>query len=166
MTEALELSRRVLAEHVGRADTQIMVEATAEERQAVATRLMLPKIASLKCQWTLRPGESGMILGQGALQAKITQTCVISLEPFDTVVRENFEVHFVLEGRESEEDDPDEPDQLVYDGVAVDIGEATIEQLALTLEPYPRKPNAKVLAIDTEDGGGAFAALAKLRSLD
>jgi hypothetical protein len=166
MTEALELSRLVLAEHIGRADIEITVEASPGERAAVAQRLMIPSITSLRCKWTLRPGEAGMIQGHGALHAKLTQACVVSLDPFDVTVRENFEVHFVLEGRESEDDDPDAPDQLTYDGVAVDIGEATVEQLALTLDPYPRKPNAVLSVPGEEESGGVFAALAKLRRLD
>jgi hypothetical protein len=166
VTESLELSRRVLAEHVGRADMQVTVEANPDERAAVAARLMIPAIESLRCEWVLRPSEGGMIQGQGVLQARVTQLCVITVEPFDSVVRESFEVHFVLEGRESEEDDPDEPDQLVYDGVAVDIGEATVEQLALTLDPNPRKPNATLPILDADEAGGPFAALAKLRDPD
>ncbi len=75
-------------------------------------------------------------------------------------------MHFILEGRQSEEDDPDEPDQLVYDGVAVDLGEATVEQLALALDPYPRKPDAVLPVLDTDESGGGFAALAKLRDPD
>jgi len=166
MTPAPEFSRRVLAEHIGRADMQVTVEATPEERAAVAERLMVPSIGDLRCQWTLRPGEAGMIQGRGALSAALTQTCVISLDPFAVTVREDFEVHFVLEGRETEDDDPDAPDQLTYDGVAIDLGEATVEQLALTLDPYPRKPDAVLLVPGAEEGGGAFAALAKLRGLD
>ncbi len=107
-----------------------------------------------------------MIQGHGALLAKLTQSCVISLDPFDVTLREEFEVHFVLEGRETEDDDPDAPDQLTYDGVTLDIGEATVEQLALTLDPYPRKPNAVLTVPGAEEGGSAFAALAKLRDLD
>jgi hypothetical protein len=166
MTAPLELSRRVLAEHIGRADTDLVVEASPEERVAVAARLMIPSIASLRCKWTLRPGEAGMIQGHAALQAKLKQNCVISLDPFDVTVRESFEVHFVLEGRESEDDDPDAPDELTYDGIAIDLGEATVEQLALNLDPYPRKPNAVLSVPGAEEEGGAFAALAKLRDLD
>ena len=166
MIESLELSRRVLAEHVGRSDTAITVEATAAERAAVASRLMIPAIASLRCVWTLRPRPAGMIEGHGTLQAKLTQTCVVSLEPFPVTVAETFEVHFIVAGRESDDDDPDAPDELVYDGVAVDLGEATVEQLALTLDPYPRKPGAELDISDGAGAGGSFAALAKLRDLD
>ncbi len=166
MTETPELSRRVLAEHLGRGDMQVTVEANQAERAAVAERLLIPAIESLRCQWMLQPGESGMIRAQGVLQANITQLCVITVEPFDTTVMESFEVHFVLDGRQSEEDDPDEPDQLVYDGVAVDLGEATVEQLALALDPYPRKPGAILPVLDTDEGAGGFAALAKLRKPD
>ena len=166
MTESVELSRPVLAEHIGRADMQVMVDANAAECAAVAARLLIPAIASLRCAWILRPRASGMIEGHGVLQAKLTQTCVVSLEPFVVTLRDDFTVHFVLEGRESEDDDPDAPDELVYDGVTVDIGEATVEQLALTLDPYPRKPDAKLVVPGDVGAGGAFAALAKLRDLD
>ena len=163
---AAELARPVLAEHVGRGDVRMIVEAGPDERAAVAARLLLPAIAMLRCEWTLRPGEAGMVIGEGALQARVTQTCVISLDPFDAVIREDFTVHFVVEGRETEDDDPDQPDQLVYDGVTVDVGEATVEQLALALDPYPRKPNAALMLPEEDAAGGAFAALAKLRKLD
>jgi hypothetical protein len=166
MTETPELSRRVLTEHIARSDASITVEATLEERAAVAERLMLPAIASLRCVWTLRPRQSGMIEGHGTLQAKVTQACVVSLDPFDVTIAEQFQVHFILEGRESDDDDPDAPDELVYDGVAVDLGEATVEQLALTLDPYPRKPGAAFDSPDETGAGGVFAALAKLRDLD
>ncbi len=166
MTDVPELSRLVLAEHIGRADTHITVDANPSERAAVAQRLMIPAVARLRCQWTLRPGEAGMIQGHGSLEAAVQQSCVVSLEPFDVAVQEVFDVHFVLEGRETEDDDPDAPDQLTYDGVAVDIGEATVEQLALALDPYPRKPGAVLTIPGAEEHGGAFAALAKLRGLD
>ena len=69
-------------------------------------------------------------------------------------------------GKESEgADDPDHPDELPYDGASLDLGEATVEQLALGLDPYPRQ------AWRGATGGGrmddpedAFAALAKWRS--
>ena len=164
--DAPELPRPVLAEHIGRADMHVTVEASPGERLAVAERLMIPSISRLRCQWTLRAGDAGMIQGHGSLEAAVQQSCVVTLDPFDVAVREVFEVHFVLEGRETQDDDPDAPDQLTYDGVAIDIGEATVEQLALTLDPYPRKPGAVLTVPRAEENGGAFAALAKLRGLD
>jgi hypothetical protein len=166
MSEVPELSRRVLTEHIARSESAITVEANPAERVAIAERLMVPAIASLRCVWTLRPRQAGMIEGHGALQAKLTQACVVSLDPFDVTIAESFEVHFILEGRESDDDDPDAPDELIYDGVAVDLGEATVEQLALSLDPYPRKPGVEFDISDENGAGGAFAALAKLRGLD
>jgi hypothetical protein len=166
MNAPLELSRRLPVERIARTGTEFVVEANQVECAAVALRLMIPAIAALRCKWDLRPGEAGMIEAHGALRAALTQDCVVTLEPFDGVLQDVFEVHFVLEGRESEEDDPEEPDQLVYDGVAIDLGEATVEQLALALDPYPRKPDATLPDLGANDAGGAFDALAKLRDLD
>ena len=166
MTETLELSRRVLTEHIARSDAAITVDASPAERAAVAERLLLPGIARLHSVWTLRPRQAGMIEGHGTLHAEVTQECVVSLEPFAVTIAEDFVVHFILEGRESDDDDPDAPDELVYDGVAVDVGEATVEQLALGLDPYPRKPGAEFDNLDETASGRAFAALAKLRDLD
>ena len=51
----------------------------------------------------------------------------------------------------------------------IDLGEVLTEQLALSLEPYPRAPGASFAAINPGDEGepppatGPFAALAKLK---
>jgi hypothetical protein len=165
VTAPLELSRRVAVERVT-AGMAYAVAADAAECAAVAARLMIPAVASLRCGWRLQPGPAGLVEGAGLLEAAVTQDCVVTLEPFESVVREAFTVRFVLAGRESEDDDPDAPDEVVYDGVTIDLGEAAVEQLALALDPYPRKPGAQLPDIGAKDAGGAFGALAKLRDLD
>ena len=163
MSAAPELSRRVPAD---RLDQTIVVEATPGECVAVAERLGLVNITAIRCQWTLRAGQSGMVQASGRLEAAFTQACVVTLDPFPATVAEDFEVHFILQGFESEDDDPDAPDEVVYDGAAIDLGEATVEQLALALDPYPRKPDAILPALEDDGRGAAFAMLAKLHRLD
>lgn len=159
-----ELVRLTLAERIPDAGSTVTIDADAAECIAIAARLLLPAVASLRCRWRLVRGQKGLVEAEGLLQAEVTQECGITLEPFAATVAEMFTIHFVMAGRESEDTlDPDEPDELVYDGVTLDLGEATVEQLALALDPYPRKPGA-VLA-DELDGPAenAFAALARLR---
>jgi len=60
-----------------------------------------------------------------------------------------------------------ELDLIFYDGTAIDLGEAVAETLALSLDPYPRAPNAeealKAAGVKSEEEAGPFAALAGLR---
>ncbi len=92
----------------------------------------------------------------------MVQVCVVTLDEFAQPVQERFTVLFVPAGTETEDDDPEAPDQIPYEGV-IDLGEAAAEQLALALDPYPRRPDAPELADEHGDAGGPFAALAALR---
>jgi hypothetical protein len=159
-----ELSRPVAADRIKAAGLEIEVEAVAEECTAIAYRLLIPSVESVRCRWMLRPASGGAIEAEGSLHARLQRECVVSLEPFATDVVEEFAVRFVPEGEESGTvDDPDEPDELPIVAGMLDLGEATVEQLALALDPYPRKPGA-VLPEDAADvPDGVFAALAKLR---
>ncbi|MGC9269929.1 MAG: DUF177 domain-containing protein, partial [Acidiphilium sp.] len=59
--------------------------------------------------------------------------------------------------------DPDAPDEIVADGTIIDLGVILVEQLALALDPYPRKAAAALPADQTSHHRSPFAALARLR---
>ena len=161
---ALELSRPVPADRVGATGLRVRVEATAPECEAIAKRLMVPSVQSVRCDWLLRPAQAGCIEGEGSMLARLHQECVVSLDPFAVELVEEFAVRFVPAGQERDDaDDPDEPDELTIDDGVLELGEATVEQLALALDPYPRKPGA---ALPDEARGAQenpFGALARLR---
>jgi Large ribosomal RNA subunit accumulation protein YceD len=159
-----ELARPFAVKRIGDSGAEFALEANAAECAAIAARLLIPGVSSLQCRWRLHPAERGSIRADGVLRASVTQLCVVTVEPFPAEIAESFTVRFVLEDRLSEEgDDPDEPDELIYDGVTLELGEAAVEQLALALDPYPRAPGAVLPDLGAEEGGGAFAALAELR---
>ena len=159
----LEMTRPVPAGRVG-AGLVVTVEATAAECVLIASRLMLPSVEALECRWTLRPAPSGVVEADGSLQARLHQHCVVSLDAFAVELVEEFAVRFVPPGRETQAaDDPDEPDELVMEHGVLELGEATVEQLALALDPYPRKPGAALPGDATEAPANPFDALAKWR---
>jgi uncharacterized metal-binding protein YceD (DUF177 family) len=159
-----ELVRPFAVKRIGDSGASVQVEANAEECTAIAARLLIPGVSSLQCHWRLDPVVGGAVLARGALRAAVTQLCIVTVEPFPAEVTEDFTVRFVLEDRLSEEgDDPDEPDELIYDGITLELGEATVEQLALALDPYPRAPGAVLPDLGEDEGSGAFDALAELR---
>lgn len=158
-----ELHRPIVAAHLAAQGSEHRVEANAAERAAIAARLGLPAIESLACSFSLRPvGET--VHAEGALQARVMQVCIVSLDEFAADIAEDFFLRFVPESMESAELDPEEPeDEVVFEGGVIDLGEAAVQQLALALDPYPRKPDAVLPDAASDTSALPFAALARLR---
>lgn len=158
-----EISRLVPLDRIGGAGLDIVVEAKPEELEPLARRLLIPAVHRLHCAFHLRRLEAGVIAAEGLLEAEVVQTCIVSTEPFAQEVSEAFELQFVPAGTEASDDDLEAPDQIPYESHAVDVGEAAAEQLALALDPYPRKPGADEAVPEPESAPHPFAALAALQ---
>ncbi len=155
----------------------IEVEASEAERAALAEAYHLVSLAALKARLTLAK-RGPVIRITGVLKAHLTQTCVVTMEPFESDVEDQIEMEFAppayvaeawerlaqLEASGSNEDLPEPPDQIV-DG-KIDLGAVTSEALALALDPYPKKPGAAFEgpadAAQTPDES-PFAVLARLK---
>ncbi len=158
-----EFARPVAVERL-RDGEEVAVQASAAECLRLAARLGVPAVHAFGCRFRLlKAGPGGSLLVQGRLEAALDRDCVVTLEPFATTQVEAFEIRFVPAGREAEEDDPEAPDELGYEGGSIDLGEAAAEQLALMLDPYPRSPDAVLPEAATEPEPGVFSALAQLR---
>ncbi len=167
-----EFHRPLPADRVPRTGLEQVVEADASECAALASRLGVPAVLALTCRFRLRAQADRAIQAEGRLQARVVRTCVVSLDDFESDVTEDFRVRFVParpdlpDVEDPEELDPDSDDEIPFEGGTLDLGEAATEQLALALDPYPRKPGAEM----PEEPGDAtlspFAALARLRRTD
>jgi len=156
-----ELHRPIPIDRIAAGD--IDVRASQAECAALAKRLILPAIASVTCRWRCTALPGGVFAARGHLKAAITQICVVSLDPFPAKIDERFEVHFIPETQIGEEDASEEIDEIPYQGFEIDLGEATAEQLALSLDPYPRKEGATLPPEATDEPGNPFAGLAALQ---
>ncbi len=115
--------------------------------------------------------QGGGLKVTGEVAATVEQTCVVTLEPMTSEIREPIDLAFVPPRADepadetTEELDPggaDEPEPLV-DGVA-DLGVVATEFLLLAIDPYPRKQGAVFEPPKAEDSGAhPFAALAALK---
>ena len=141
---APELSRPLDIGQIGAAGETVVVEADPAERAALAVRFGISAIGALSVTFRLSPPRDRVVAAAGLMSAQVTQVCVVTLEPFDATVEEAFDVLFVPAGTETDDDlgDPETPDEIPYTGDRIDLGEAAAEQLALSLDPYPRKPGA------------------------
>lgn len=168
-----ELHRPVALGQIGPAGLEREVTATPQECAAIARRLLIPAVSRLACRYRLAQQPGGVVVADGTLAAQVTRECVVSLDEFETELAETFRVRFVPEDQYDAEADPldlEADDEIPYAGAHLDLGEAAVEQLALALDPYPRKPDAAppdAAAPDEAAGDGdppaasPFAALAR-----
>jgi hypothetical protein len=134
---ATPLSRPIPVTDLQPEGHEVTVEATPEERESLARNFGLPAIHALTGAFRLA-GTPSRVHVSGHVDASLSQICVVTLDPFDSVMRENVEVVFAAPGAASAGQGEDPPDEIV-DG-AVDLGALTAEFFALGLDPYPRKP--------------------------
>lgn len=176
-----EFSHVVEVDRIGPQGLQMQLEADQAARTAVARRLGILGVLSLRADLKLVPEAlAGHYKLTGQLEAEVDQACVVSLEPVRQRISEGFVRRFgpEMEARpeadlsageaewlDPEADDP--PDPVV--GGLIDLGEVVTEELALGLDPYPRRPDAEVpdsYREAAEEGSkiSPFAALAKLKA--
>ncbi len=160
-------SRTIRAGHIKETVQEHVVVADEAARAALAALYGLQGIALLRGTFVLRHEQSGVIGATLEMQARVTQNCVVTLEPFEARIEERNALRFVParnvpEGEEEEELDPETlegPDEIPYINDVIDLGAALAEQLALALDPYPRKPGAELPEEYRGEQENPFAAL-------
>jgi len=173
-----------IAPHILRVDEvregdEGLIEATARERAAVADLLDLSDLSKLSLSYSLYRLGQGRIGLKGRLTAKLTQACVVSLDPLPREVDVPVEAAFwpasqVRDMGKAAAEDPasqgilDWPESIL-DG-KIDLGPVLYEGLATTLDPYPRAEGVDFAWSDQDDAetgpaaaSGPFAALARLK---
>lgn len=157
----VEFSRPIRAERIVPGEA-VEIAATQAECARLAARMGIEAVHSLQCRFELAPGAGGVISASIDLLSRISQICVVTLEAFESLLHETAIVRFVPLGAEGDDEDPEAPDEVPYEGNLIDLGEAAAEQLALALDPYPRSPGA-VLPEVGEVPEHPFAALRRLQ---
>jgi Large ribosomal RNA subunit accumulation protein YceD len=172
MTSKTPWSIRVRRDDVPETGLHLDLSADESTRNAVAALAGVDALPRLAAHFDVTRRGGGLRVA-GEVVASVGQTCVVTLEPITSEVREPIDLAFVppTPQRESAADelsqsiDPeaaDEPEMLV-DGTA-DLGAVAIEFLMLGIDPYPRKPGAVFDAPKKEDDASRpFAALAALK---
>jgi len=157
-----EFSRPVRVEPLPRNGLDYDVEANEAERAALAKLNNLPAIARLTAHFHIKKWRRGVEV-EGELSARVTQTCVVSLEPFDVDIEEPIEARFLPEDADAPPPGPDDdaPDPIL-DG-KIDLGALASEFLTLALDPYPRKPG--VAFEPPSDAEPADSPFGRLRAL-
>jgi hypothetical protein len=174
-----EFSRLIAVDRLDQGEIAETIGATAEERAALAARFGLLSLNSLRAELTLGRVERGpLVQVKGRFTADVVQSCVISLEPVASRIEEDFTLlygperaapsrgHVLAADLKDEVDDWPEP----IEAGRIDVGEAVAQQLALALDPYPRKPGVRLEDVMGQRAGvsveaaseSPFAVLARI----
>ena len=150
-------------------DEPLRIEATEEERKALAQRFDLVAIQRLEATVSFEV-EGDNVGVAGTLEADVVQSCAVSGDDLPVTIREPLSLRFVPESPiEAEEIELEEEDldEIPYSGTTFDLGEAVAQSLALAIDPFATGPDAdrvrKEKGLTDEAASGPFAALAALK---
>jgi len=145
-----------------------MLEPDEAARKRIARSLDLASLDAFIAEMELKPADGGWRLS-GRVRADAVQTCGLTLEPLPVTIDTRFSMR-LAEAAEAETDEividmDDEAPDLIEDG-RVDLGQYAVEQLALSLDPFPRKPGAEFVQPPEPTETSPFAVLRGLKGPD
>lgn len=164
---------RVRPEDVPAGGLTIAREASESERAALAAAFDLQTCDAFTLAGRLRNLGSGAYRLSATLRADVVQTCVVSLAPVPSALKEPIEVEFrpdaTADAAAGVVDLDAEADIEPVEGGRMDLGRIAVESLSAALDPYPRAAGA---AFEwrpdpaAEARANPFAVLRKLKDGD
>jgi len=136
-------------------------------RTRIATALDLAALDRFQAEVSVVPSRMGWTLS-GRVAADAVQTCGVTLDPLPVVIDKTFSIE-LAERVGSEPDDiveismDDDAPDTIEDG-RIDLGHYAVEQLALSLDPFPRKPGAEFVQPPEPTEISPFAVLTAFRA--
>jgi uncharacterized metal-binding protein YceD (DUF177 family) len=145
-----------------------ILEPDASTRARIVRALDLASLDAFTAEMELAPSPGGWRLS-GRIRASLAQTCGITLEPLPIEIDAPFAITLAESVEEDSEEiiitlDDESPD-LIENG-QIDLGQYAVEQLALRLDPFPRKPGAEFVQPPEPAEISPFAVLKQLRASD
>lgn len=156
MTEGLPFSHPYNLARLGNAGDTVQFVADAEQRRSIAKWagiLSLEKFETRVEVTKLAPNRFGLSF---RLRADVTQACVVTLEPVSSPLEKSFTRELVYAGtaRHRVAADPGSAPDLVLDSeleegpeeidsLHIDLAGPALEEFALSLDPYPRRPGVE-----------------------
>ncbi|WP_395651336.1 YceD family protein [Brevundimonas sp.] len=169
MSPTLPLSEPVRLNEIGKGLARTL-EPDAAARSKIAKALDLASLDAFVADLSVAPAANAGYRLTGRVRASAVQTCGITLEPLPVEIDERFSIDLVEAVDPIEIDeieitlDDDAPD-VIEDG-RIDLGQYAVEQLALTLDPFPRKPGAEFVQPEEPAEISPFAVLKQFKAKD
>jgi uncharacterized metal-binding protein YceD (DUF177 family) len=155
-------------------NVELRIDVTPEEVAEMVDLLDLVSLEGFDFTYRLRQGADARVFLTGHLEARATQTCVVTLDPVEADIDIPVTAEFWPAPRiaelERELADPEKTVPLdwpyaIEDGT-IDLGPVVYESLATSLDPYPKKAGASFQwsqGPGEKGESGPFAALKRLK---
>jgi hypothetical protein len=161
-------SMPVAVEDIPDTGLHVAIEAPAATRAELAKFAALRDLPQLAAVFDLTRQGAG-VHAVGKVSARVGQTCVVTLEPIESVVEEAIDLQFApapettaKSARKRARGDDEPPEPLV--GGILDLGALATEFLILGIDPYPRKAGVEFAPPKAEVAGEhPFATLESLK---
>ncbi len=164
-----EFSRIIDIAKIKPSGTRLETSGSEDECQALTKRLGVEALENLRLDVEINPWRKQGLRVEGVIQADIKQICGVSLEVMRQHIEEPLSFFLLPEHLTkglSDNEDEDLPEAL--ENGRADIGEIAIQTLSLGISPYPRKTDASMSYIESDDDeddqkqDNPFAILEKL----
>jgi uncharacterized metal-binding protein YceD (DUF177 family) len=138
---------------VSKSGTRVKLVGDDNVRQRLANRYKINAIKSLSAFLEIKPWRKDGVHVVGSLNAEVEQACIVSLEPVEAQISEDVSVFCIPQPNKDEAEneimlDPQSDDDFeVFEDNEIDLGEMIAEQLAVALDPYPRKADAELSTV-------------------
>ena len=168
MSPVLPMSEVVRVNEIGTSLDRTL-EPDGGTRAKIARTLDLASLDAFTATLNIRPARVGWTLS-GRVVAEAVQTCGLTLEPLQVSIDQTFSLDLVeaaepVAGEEVEITLDDDSPDVIEEG-RIDLGQYAVEQLALSLDPFPRKPGAAFVQPEEPADISPFAVLKAFRETD
>lgn len=176
MTEGLPFSHSYNLARLGNAGDTVRFSADAAQLAAIAKWAGILSLETFETEVEIKklaPNRFGLAFH---LTADVTQSCVVTLEPVPSHMDKRFTRELVFVGASRHRDAPDSAPDLVLDSdqeegpeeidsLHLDLATPVLEEFALSLDPYPRRPGVEFApeSPDSEPPESPFAVLKGLK---
>lgn len=152
----VEWSVLVRSEDVPSAGKIMEITPDEKAKKALAKRLDVLALEDLKAQVSLKRENAHIVHVKGTLDAKIKQNCVVTLEPVESKIFDEFEAWYAdesqavsfkraqYEAQSKKElldmpmlEESEDPEPMVNG--TIDVGDLVTQYLSLAIPPYPTK---------------------------
>lgn len=137
--------------HISANPVTVHLEADADERLGLARLWNVVSVEALTAELQIGKWKKDGVRIRGRVRARLTQSCVVTLDPVESEIDEPVDQIFVPEGSKLarivtdergemvlDPDGPDMPEMFIGD--TIDAGAIVTEFAAMAIDPYPRKP--------------------------
>lgn len=152
----------------------VKITASPDQRAELARVHGLVAVEEFRAEFLVQNWKRDGVRVSGFVESTIQQTCIVTLDPLSSQVREDVDALFAPEGSSLVRPDFDQRGEIlldpegadspeVFSGDTIDVGALAEEFFALAIDPYPRKEG--VALEQPGQGDEEASAFAKLLSL-